>query len=215
MGHSHNSLENQMLSNNLRSYCIHYAKLEFTKPVDGILLVLLIAALTGFSNAGHAQSHRQNAVWQKIVSCDNGGVTVDVNTLERREIQIVVHNRAAIPRFHKGWFGSCRTGGSPSPLDPCYGDSGELVIKSRTDSGVFSPSEFNWAVSVEHVSSSQNRLEDYIGYRKNGGLSLDRKTSTGVWIDCGSSGEGPCTSREFPADYITYDSWFFPGCSDQ
>src|SRR5215217_7248180 len=78
-----------------------------------------------------SESAATSASWRTVYRCDDGSV-LDVNTNERRELQLVVRNKDAIWRMQHSI--ECQWSAASCPTNA----SGEMVFRGRVDRGVFS-----------------------------------------------------------------------------
>src|SRR5262249_39440146 len=81
-----------------------------------------------------AQAFPYPTNWQPILSCDDGAV-VDINTYERRMVQVVIRN-AGIYQYFKG------VSGLPDSAMRFNDSKKEIVVPAELSNGVFNPGEF-------------------------------------------------------------------------
>ncbi len=98
------------------------------------------------------------ANWEKFLSCENGKINMDVNTDERRELQLVIKDLALMKRLAAEGF-----------INPKFGDQeyvisgGHLEIRQQTPTssrpvslgGVFYPHDFQKMISNHGNSGFQ------------------------------------------------------------
>lgn len=99
------------------------------KQISAILLAF-VASLSIFVASADAASWAAPS-WQKILTCDNGAVVVDVNTNERRQLQAVIHDVNILRYLY-----------SAGAINLSYGAQ-EAIIQGWTGNGVFDPGSFS------------------------------------------------------------------------
>ena len=75
--------------------------------------------------------------WKKVLSCDSGGAVVDVDHGERRNLQLVIKNDHAVAELS-------RLAGKSYGVVHVRPTQGTIIIRGRTDSGVFDSSALHW-----------------------------------------------------------------------
>lgn len=193
-----------------------------------IALASLVTALAGCtassSSADNAGSNEDaftatfaSPSWKPIVSCDGGAMTIDVDTKERRQLRVVVHDLAIAKWISSGQYDSTyksnACGTSPAE-NPCTRPDGTLELPGSTAEGVFSASQFSWLRGSAQLFSGE-RWVDFTAWRDGAGIRLEKMSdATSRWT-CDYSGSGWCAPPErAPAPKVVYADWRFRTCQD-
>lgn len=182
------------------------------------ILIYVFAAMV-FASCGKTSSQsgvkrQPNGGWEKILTCDEGAVTVDINTIDRPELQVVIRNQAIIKylsqdiewAFNHSSAWRLLKAGQPSPAK----DADEMILDGRIPQVIFQPNQF------QKVDAYINNSMLFSAYRQGNGLSvLFRKV--GGW-SCSNGGyytydaciaAGESWTHE---DEIEYGNWHFQRC---
>lgn len=111
--------------------------LSIVAPLALFLALPACSASEGATPEGAEQQSSDLSAtdWQPIVSCGGGGLVIDVDVHQRRHVQAVVRDRAAV-----AWLGA-RPGGSRTSGVP--NARGEIVLDGFTQQGVFGAHDFH------------------------------------------------------------------------
>jgi len=146
-----------------------------------------------FDNPAHAG-------WQKLLTCDDGSAVVDVNTSERRSVQLVIRDKHAV-----NYLGS-------SGAFPSYG-RGEIVVSGWQESGVFQPQDFR---GFSASFTSANDKTTYV-WRDGVGLRIEIEASGTRMGTCGGQCEDPlsssCEGRCNESYRYEVANWHFRSCN--
>jgi hypothetical protein len=158
-----------------------------------------------------------NARWTPIVSCDDGAMTVEVNTNERRELRVVVHDQGIARHVSQGQYDSTyksnRCGGGFA-ANPCVADNGDLALAGTTSDGVFSARAFRWLRGTAQLNTG-TRSVDFTAWRDGTGVRLEKMSDSEERMTCDTSGSGFCSPVEtVPAPKEVYADWRFRSCVD-
>jgi hypothetical protein len=160
-----------------------------------------------------------HASWQPIVSCDDGAMTVEVDTKERRQLRVVVHD-LAIARYvsqgqYETTYQSNRCGELGSfATNPCVAENGDLALPGVTDSGVFTPAGFAWMRGTAQYFNGYRNV-DFTAWRDGAGLRLERMSDSEQRSTCDYGGSGSCAPPEnVPASKEVYADWRFRSCTN-
>lgn len=156
--------------------------------------------------------------WKPIVSCDSGAMTIDVNTKERRELRVVVHD-VAIAKWvgngqYESTYASNRCGVTPFKANPCVATNGDLELPATTQSAVFTSSSFSWLRGAAQLSTGE-RLVEFTAWRDGAGIRLEKMSDVATRQSCDHSGSGSCGPIEsVSAPKIIYADWYFRSCQN-
>lgn len=107
---------------------------------------LLLLGLVVSSAGAFALPYPTN--WQPVLACDNGAAVVDVNTYERRMVQLVIRD-GNIAKYLRG-----------------KGDGREFIVSAELSNGIFNPSDFSGSQANAYMSPA-TRV-----YREGNGLKV-------------------------------------------
>lgn len=156
------------------------------------------------------------ATWQRILTCDNGRAWLDVDSTERRRVQVVVRNPEAIRYLNSlGVNYASRTD-----------ETMELTFNLNHEVGVFTPADF-----ILGTASSQfeNKLAKKIGdeyFVKYSEQIYAFRDGTGLKIEFVRTGLDICNyydaRNQSCVDGRTHyvrdryiGNWYFPDCKNQ
>lgn len=158
-------------------------------PLASRMLTVLLAASLGFAAActtadeGAVTGDDKNltASWQKLLECENGAVVLDVDTNERRHLQLVVRNAAAFPVLDQTiTYGQVKT-------------SSERIYRGDSPYGIFQASQFRHFRTYEASSNAAGQRPGVEAILSNGDLRLRG-------LDLARSGCQPYSLHTSPPD---------------
>jgi hypothetical protein len=156
------------------------------KAPIGLALLLATSFAAGCSTEEKSDAtgdELRGTHWQSIVTCQSGGLVLNVDTMSRRHLQAVVRDHSAV-----AWL-SAHPGAGPSGVP---NRKGELVIDGDTTNGVFSPQEFQW-LRRSGYSVGDARLPEATVARERDGIRVrfvtwasghEIETSNWLFHDC-------------------------------
>ena len=100
------------------------------------------------------------APWEKVLTCDNGAAVIDVDTAERRNLQLVIRDTAVLKHLHERHAFRLEFG------------TRELALGGRQEHGVFHPRDFQY-------------LNGKFGYIYDERLIFVTREATGVKLKIG------------------------------
>ncbi len=186
----------------------------------GVLLVACAADEGGAtSDAEDLTATFDRPSWQPIVSCDGGAMTIEVDTKERRQLRVVLHDQAISRHVSQGQYEStynenrCGEVGSFAH-NPCVAENGDLALPGITSAGVFSPAAFSWTRGTAQYFTGR-RIVDFTAWRDGSGIRLERMSDSEQRWSCDYSGSGWCAPPEsVPARKEVYADWRFRSCTN-
>jgi hypothetical protein len=171
----------------------------------GCLFVAACASLVGCAGASQESSGDESSAsaltgsWQQTLSCNGGAAVLDVDSGERRNLQFVIRDRAAI-----GYLATNVRVSTRGILAP----SGEIILQGWQNEGVWDPSGFHgFEGGVDNASVSVRR--------ESGGVKVTFHQDI-AWSRCDgnvSPSTGMCDGPV--ASGVTYNelaNWFFNDC---
>ena len=155
----------------------------------------------------------QAATWEQILTCDSGTVWVDIDSTERRNLQIVIRNPAAI-KYLETLQVSTAEGSTPT----------EMIFRVRQISGIFHASQFTSAEAINNVDGRGRALpvdNEYMSkytnhtylYRDGQGIKIEFARSNMSICNFFDSSNGTCLGGRThfaPSRYV--GNWYFPSC---
>lgn len=110
-----------------------------------IFCVLILSACGTQRDASTSATLATGENWQTILDCQAGAVVVDVDTQERRRLQVVIRDPNLFPYFDaKLTYGQIR-------------NEGERIYQGQTYAGVFEPHQFVNVYAYDVAGSSTSR----------------------------------------------------------
>jgi hypothetical protein len=104
----------------------------------------------------------QTIPWHAVLRCGGDGVVVDVDLAERRDVQVVVRNPAAV-----AWLSSHPGDGGTGMANAKH----EIILRAMTIHGVFAPADFSVLVVRGYFSNDSFTPAAYAG-REGTGLRV-------------------------------------------
>lgn len=198
--------------------------------VNKLLVALAIGTGAGSGAVARAQEFPFPTKWSQVLVCDGGALVVDVNTFERRAIQVVV-NSAAVSYY---LFNEARKVALDSGLTARFDGisrvaheldrlpEDKLIARASLTRGVFSPADFagfsNSGYSGLGIANTGTLISlhgNRIGADKFR-LALVRERSTsGVCTGFVSPSTGRCEGGKvqyIEEKFVT--DWVFNGCKE-
>ncbi|OQW46983.1 MAG: hypothetical protein A4S09_16190 [Proteobacteria bacterium SG_bin7] len=158
------------------------------KKLNILGFFLLVSA---FENSAHA--------WEKILTCDGGSAVVDVNTSERRNVQLVIRDQHVVNYLRP--TGAFNTN-----------NNGEIIVSGWQSQGIFQPRDFH-GFSNSFTSAHDKTI--YV-WRDGAGLKIKVEASGTRVGTCGGQCEDPTSSSCEGRCNETYKyevaNWIFRYC---
>jgi hypothetical protein len=161
-------------------------------------ILVTSVVLSGIWAGAVAHAYPFPTSWKKVLTCDGGAATIDINEYERRMVQLVIKDDAIYQYFRsntRAW--------STMKFDD---QKKEIVVSGGLEAGVFSPEQFTgFQVNATMAPAAQI-------FRSGSGL-LVRLVDLKHWV-CTDYRENDYYCAE---GYWTEDreiqNWFFRQCS--
>lgn len=155
----------------------------------------------------------QAATWEQILTCDSGTVWVDIDTTERRNLQVVIRNPTAIKYLETLQVSTAEDSTST-----------EMIFRVRQASGIFQASHFTSAEALTDVDGrgrafpvDNEYMTKYTNhtylYRDGKGVKIEFARSNMSICNFFDSSSGTCVGGRthfVPSRYV--GNWYFSSC---
>jgi hypothetical protein len=158
-------------------------------PILASVVVTLLVACGGSSEPVNGDSANvTTSNWQQILSCSNGTVVVDVDTNERRNLQVVVRDASSFSVLDS----SITFNQIKNPT--------ERIYRGTSPFGIFDPTQFHHLRANDVVADAAGHLPGVEAILENGELRLRQ-------LDLSRPGCEPTSLHSSPPD-----DFFPPDC---
>jgi hypothetical protein len=173
-------------------------------PILAILPLFVACSAPASDESSDTSSESLVGGWTKVLTCWQGDsrVVVDVDSGERRNVQVVVSGGAA------HWLASNYN----ISTTPILNAKGEVIGSGRVNRGIFNP----WDLDTAELNIPYATLE---AKRENGGLRVTMWVVADSWRSyCDEDGqfEGECLEGHWHDFSHRGDlaNWYFPSCDN-